>query len=438
MNKYIPCTAEEENKMLKSIGISSFEELLSIIPEKFRIKDRYNIPKSHSEIELINHIKTIANKNQLGVSFIGGGVYDRYIPSIIDFIASRSEFYTAYTPYQPEVSQGTLQYLYEYQSMICSLSGMDVANASLYDGASALTEACLLANNYNKKDEILISENINPNYKNVLKTSAENLNLKIRELPSSDNGVSDISSIKNMINTRTSCVVIQSPNYLGQIENWSEVREVLQDEKILLVAISNPIYLSNLKSPGDSGADIYIGEGQCLGTPVSYGGPYLGIISVKEKLTRKIPGRIVGKTTDLNGKDSFVLTLQTREQHIRREKATSNICTNQGLIALRAAIYLSLMGAEGLQKITQLSLDKAYYLSSEIDKIDSFNLVYKNNYIDEFLVKTRSNAYEIAGKCLEKNLHINPIDENHLLIAVTERRTKKELDFLISTLRKIN
>ena len=438
MNKYIPCTVEEENEMLKSIGISSFEELLSIIPKRFRIKDDYNIPKPYSEIELVNHMKAMAAKNQSGVSFIGGGVYDRYIPSIIDFIASRSEFYTAYTPYQPEVSQGTLQYLYEYQSMICSLSGMDVANASLYDGASALTEACLLSNNYNKKDEILISENINPNYKNVLRTSANNLKLNIKEIPSTSNGVSDISRIKGMLNKRTSCVVIQSPNYFGQLENWSEVKEIIEDEKILLIAISNPVHLSSLKSPGESGADIYIAEGQTLGSPVSYGGPYLGIISVREKLTRKIPGRIVGKTTDLNGKDSFVLTLQTREQHIRREKATSNICTNQGLVALRATIYLSLMGAKGLQRITQLSLEKAHYLSSEIDKIDSFNLVYKDNYIDEFLVKTKSNAHEIEKRCLEKGLHINPIDDNHLLIAVTEKRTKNELDFLISTLRNIN
>ena len=438
MNKYIPCTIEEEKEMLNKIGISSFEELLSIIPKKFRLREKYKIPNALSEIELTKHMEKIASKNKLGVSFIGAGSYDRYIPSVVDFIASRSEYYTAYTPYQPEVSQGTLQYLYEYQSMICSLSGMDVSNASLYDGASALTEACLLSKSYNGRDEILLSNNINPIYKTVLNTSAKNLDLSISEIPSNEKGVSDLDQIKSMVSHSTSCIVIQSPNYWGQVEAWEDIKSILDDQKILLIAISNPIYLSTLKSPGECGADIYIGEGQSLGIPLSYGGPYLGIISVKEKLTRKIPGRIVGKTTDIDGKDSFVLTLQTREQHIRREKATSNICTNQGLMALRATIYLSLMGSEGLNKVIQLSLEKAYYMASKIDKLDLFSVVYKKNFIDEFLVKTKLNTSLIQSACAQHNIHINVIDKHHILFALTEKRTIKEIDVLISILRNIN
>ena len=428
MNKYIPCTIEEEKKMLKAIGVSSFEELIDIIPKKIRKKNQYDIPGPFSELDLINHIEELIKKNKKGISFIGGGAYDRYIPSVIDFIASRSEFYTAYTPYQPEVSQGTLQYLYEYQSMISSLSGMDVSNASLYDCASALAEACLLSNSYNGRAEILISENINPSYFSVLNSSTSNLDLSVKTIPS------DIDIIKKSINSNTSCIVIQSPNYLGQIENWEKIKNILKDAKILLIAISDPIYLSTLKSPGACGADIYIGEGQSLGTPLSYGGPYLGIISVKEKLMRKIPGRVVGKTTDINGIDSFVLTLQTREQHIRREKATSNICTNQGLIALRATIYLSIMGSKGLRGVNQLSFQKAHYMAKMIDTLDLFTLVYKDNFIDEFLVETKLNAYSIEDKCLDNNIHINPISDNQILFAVTEKRTKKEIDFSLSVL----
>ena len=438
MNKYIPCTVEEEKKMLKSIGVSSFEELIDIIPKKFRKSLQYDISDPLSEMDLINHIEEIIKKNKKGISFIGAGAYDRYIPSIIDFIVSRSEFYTAYTPYQPEVSQGTLQYLYEYQSMISSLSGMDISNASLYDCASALAEACLLSNSYNGRSEILISENINPTYVSVLNSSTSNLNLSIKNIPSNMSGLTNIDIIKKSINSNTSCVVIQSPNYWGQLENWEKVKSILNDDKILLIAISNPIYLSILKSPGDCGADIYIGEGQSLGTPVSYGGPYLGIISVKEKLTRKIPGRIVGKTTDINGKDSFVLTLQTREQHIRREKATSNICTNQGLIALRATIYLSTMGPKGLKEINQLSLQKAHYMAKKIDNLSLFNLLYKNNFIDEFLVETKINAYSIEEKCLHNDIHINPINDKQILFSVTEKRTKKEIDSLISLLGSLS
>ena len=432
--KYIPCTVEEEKEMLEFIGIKNFNELIDIIPENIKLNDSYGISDPMSEIELLSHIKEVSDKNISNISFLGGGVYDRYIPSIVDFIASRSEFYTAYTPYQPEVSQGTLQYLYEYQSMICGLTGMDTSNASLYDGGSALAEACILAGAFNSKRKILLSPHINPNYTQVLETYLKELDYEI-EILSSKNGVTDIDNIKSSIDKNVSSIVIQSPNYLGQIEDWEAINK---NKNILLIGISDPISLGILKPPASSGVDIYVGEGQSLGNYQSFGGPYLGIIAVKNYLTRKIPGRVVGRTNDVNGKDAYVLTLQTREQHIRREKATSNICTNQGLIALRATIYLSIMGPQGIKSINKLSINKAYYLASLIDDLDNYSLVYKNNFINEFLIDTKINAYEIKEECLKCNISVNPINKNQILFAVTERRTRKEIDKLVSILGSIN
>ncbi len=432
--KYIPCTIEEEKIMLKAIGVNSFKELVDIVPDNIKLNEKYGISDAMSEIELVDHIKKMASKNTQNISFLGGGVYDRYIPSIIDFIASRSEFYTAYTPYQPEVSQGTLQYLYEYQSMICSLSDMDACNASLYDGGSALAEACILARASNSRRKILVSPHINPNYIQVLKSYLKELNYDIVTLP--DNmGVTDLQKIEDFIDDEVSSIVIQSPNYIGQIEDWSKINK---NNNILLIGISDPISLGVLKPPGSLGVDIYVGEGQSLGNYSSFGGPYLGIIAVKKNLIRKIPGRVVGRTNDINGKDAYVLTLQTREQHIRREKATSNICTNQGLIALRATIYLSLMGAKGLNNINELSASKAYYLANLINNLDGYSLVYENNFINEFLVKTKFDAYKIREECLLNNIDINVINKNEILFAVTERRTQIEIDKLVSILGNIN
>jgi len=432
--KYIPCTKEEEKKILEVIGIKNFNELLKIVPKNLRLDKTYGIGDSLSEIELINHMTEIASKNVSGISFIGAGAYDRYVPTIVDFIASRSEFYTAYTPYQAEVSQGTLQYIYEYQSMICSLTGMDASNASLYDGASAVAEAAIMANNHNKKNTILVSPYLNRSYLSVLSSTVKNLNLKIKLLPKSKSGVTDISNISDFIDEDTSCVIIQSPNFLGQIENWKNIRDAISDE-ILLIGVSDPIALSTLKSPGECGVDVYVGEGQGLGNHLSYGGPYLGIISVKQKLIRKLPGRIVGKTCDASGNIGYTLTLQTREQHIRRERATSNICTNQGLMALRATIYLSLMGAIGLKKINALSANKAHYLVNEIKKINGFDIVYSKNFINEFLIRTDYSAEEVVEHCASKNIFIHSLDDDKILIAVTEKRTKKQIDSLLLALK---
>ena len=434
--KYIPCTVKEEKKMLEFIGIKDFKELIDIVPDNIKFKGKYNISHPLSEIELRNHLEQISNKNMHHVSFLGAGCYDRYVPSIIDFIASRSEFYTAYTPYQPEVSQGTLQYLYEYQSMICSLTGMDVSNASLYDAGSALAEACILAGNFNSKRKILLSPYINPNYTSVLESYLRKLNYEIKILPE-NNGITDISKIKKFINEDVSSIVIQSPNYFGQIENWGKIKKIKNNKNILLIGVSDPVPLSVLKPPASCGVDIYVGEGQSLGNYQSFGGPYLGIIAVKKFLTRKMPGRIVGRTNDINGKDAYVLTLQTREQHIRREKSTSNICTNQSLIALRATIYLALMGAKGLENINKLSMNKAKYMANLIDDLNGYSLVYNNNFINEFLVNTNIDTERINQECLKYNILINPINKNQILFAVTEKRTKKEIEKTVSILGKV-
>ena len=433
--KYIPCTREEEKQIIDFLGYESFEDFISFVPNDLYFKGKYNISPPLSEIDLVSHMKSIGAKNNEGICFIGGGAYDRYVPSVIDFIASRSEFYTAYTPYQAEVSQGTLQYIYEYQSMICSLSGMDAANASLYDGASAVAEAVILANGHNKKNKILISPFLNRNYLSVLETHVKNLNLELIELPMGNDGTVDLKSIKSMMADDISSIVIQSPNFLGQIEDWRAIKDKMGSNDALFIAVSDPLSLAVINPPGDCGADIYVGEGQSLGNYLSFGGPYLGVMSVKNKLIRKLPGRIVGKTVDVDGKIGYTLTLQTREQHIRRERATSNICTNQGLVALRATIYMSLLGSKGLQNINKLSSSKAHYMSRKIDEIDGFNVKYKNNFLNEFVVSTVHSAKLLTEYFSKNNYNLYSLSDNELLIAVTEKRSKEQIDKLLDLFR---
>ena len=432
--KYIPCTEQEEKEILSFLGYDSFEDFISFVPKDLLVRDKYGISKGFSELELLAHMKNLSSKNQEGISFIGAGAYDKYVPTIVDFLSSRSEFYTAYTPYQAEVSQGTLQYLYEYQSMICSLSGMDAANASLYDGASAVAEAAILASGHNKLNKILVSPFLNHNYLSVLKTHAKNLNLEIIMLSKNNHGLTSFDDI-DFSNNDISSIIIQSPNFIGQIEDWSKISGRIKDLSTLLIGVSDPTTLSILNPPGHCGVDIYVGEGQTLGNYLSYGGPYLGLMAVKNSLIRKIPGRIVGKTEDVDGKTGYTLTLQTREQHIRRERATSNICTNQGLIALRATLYLSLFGAEGLRKINELSMSLAYYMSNEIDKIEGFSVIHKSNFINEFLISTSCDAEDLAKKCLNKGYNLLPLSKNEILIAVTEKRTKIQIDLLLDIFR---
>ena len=426
--------------MLKILDQDSFKSLFNFIPKNILLNKNFNIGIPLSELEMTNKIKDINNDNKVNdmICFNGKGIYDHFVPSIIDFISMRSEYYTAYTPYQPEVSQGTLQCLYEYQTMICELSKMDISNASIYDGASALYEACILTYNYNKKNIILISESVYDNYFNVIKTLKENLNLNFKIIPLK-NGKTNLSKINSFDNI--SCIIIQSPNKYGILESWKNAYKLIKKSNTILIAISNPIMLSKIEPPGNCGAEIFISDGQCLGNYMNYGGPTLGIMSVKNKFMRKIPGRIIGRTLDKKGKEGFVLTLQTREQHIRRENATSNICTNQSLLALRALFYLSSIGKKGIEKIADLCISKTQYLINEIEKIDGFQIPFKNNIIFEFLVKTNYNVDKIIDSAIINKIYLNKSIYNkkkYIQIAVTEKRTKEELDKLIKFFKNFN
>ena len=433
--KYIQNTDRDIRKMLESIEVSSFDDLLkTIVPEKLRFKEELSIGEPKSEFDLILDTNSVKNDNKSLICYSGGGVYDHYIPSVVDFIASRSEFYTSYTPYQAEVSQGTLQYLYEFQSMISALSGLEVSNASLYDGGSALAEACSMSLNISNKNKILLSSTINPNYVEVLKTYFSYRNVQI-EFIDKESGVSKNNNKFNF--SDFACVVIQSPNYYGLVENWKDWSNAINNNCVL-ICVSDPMSLSILESPGDCGADIYCGEGQSLGNYMNFGGPFLGLLSSKMDYVRKMPGRIVGKTTDLNGEDGYVLTLQAREQHIRRDRANSNICTNQSLMALRASVYMSLLGKKGLSEISKICFNKSQYAARAISQIQGFEIPYGYNFIKEFVVKSRVASKKIIENALSEGISISPLEgnDNKLLIAITEKRTKEEIDFLVSFLKK--
>ncbi len=442
---FVPNTEEDRREMLKTIGVSSFEELISDIPPEIRLKEDLKLPEPLSEYEVLKELREISEKNldlNHSISFLGGGAYDHFIPSAVFTIISRSEFYTAYTPYQAEVSQGTLQAIYEYQTMICRLTGMDVANASMYDGGSALAEAVLLAIGYTGKNEVVIAGPLNPNYLSVVRTYTHPKRAEIK-LTKFDSGICDIDDLKSKVTDQTACVVVQQPNFFGNIEDVFEIEKLAHKVGALFIVVVDPISLGILIPPGEYGADVVVGEGQPLGIPLSFGGPYLGIFAVKEFLIRKIPGRLSGVTIDRDGERGFVLTLQTREQHIKREKATSNICTNQGLMMLAATVYMALMGKQGIREVAKLCLQKSHYLAEQISKIDGFKLKYNQPFFKEFVVQTPIPVSEIKRKLQQKKI-LPGIDISKfngygdgLLIAVTEKRTKKEMDLFIDELKSL-
>ncbi|ABR47556.1 Glycine dehydrogenase (decarboxylating) [Alkaliphilus metalliredigens QYMF] len=443
MFPYIPNTVEDEKKMLAAIGLPSIESLFEDIPENVRLNRELNLGKSLSEFELVKYMKSLSNQNKSIedlTCFMGAGAYDHLIPSTVDHVISRSEFYTAYTPYQAEISQGTLQVIFEYQTMIANLTGMDVANASLYDGSSAIAEAAAMAVDATRRMEVIVSSTVHPESKRVLNTYANFKNIKIVEIESKD-GVTDVEQLKNAISKETAAVILQNPNFLGIIEKVEEVEKAIHEQKGLLIMSVDPISLGVLKSPGDLGADIAVGEGQALGNTLSFGGPYLGFMATTKKLMRKMPGRIVGETTDVNGERGFVLTLQTREQHIRREKATSNICSNQALNALAAAVYLTTLGKAGLKEVALQSTQKAHYALKEITKSGKYQLAFNQPFFKEFAVKTDVTAEVVQSGLLEKDIlggyHLEKFDpklKNMLLFAVTEKRTKGEIEQLARVL----
>ncbi len=446
MFPYIPNTLEDEKVMLKSIGVESVQELFSDIPKDVRLNRELNINSPMSELEVQKQIKSLCSKNKSAeelVCFLGAGVYDHYIPSIIKHIVSRSEFYTAYTPYQPEISQGTLQAIFEYQSLICNLTGLDVANASMYDGATACAEAALMACESTKRKSIIVSKTVHPEIRKVLKTYTKFKDLELIEVDDLD-GVTDTIKLKGLVDSKTAGVIVQNPNFFGIVEDMTDIEKITHDNKSLLIMSVDPISLVILKTPGEIGADIVVGEGQSLGNHMNFGGPYLGFMTATTKLMRKIPGRIVGQTVDVDGKRAFVLTLQAREQHIRREKATSNICSNQALNALIAAIYLTTMGKQGLKEVAYQSMQKAHYAFNELTKSGKYKPVYNKPFFKEFLIKGQQSASDVNEKLLESSIIGGydigvsyPQHKNTLLFCVTEKRTKSEIKGLINAMEGI-
>jgi glycine dehydrogenase subunit 1 len=425
--------------MLETIGVNSVDELFSDIPEKVRFKGEYNIKAAKSETSLMKELFQMASRNadlKTNVSFLGAGVYDHYMPVIVDHVISRSEFYTAYTPYQPEISQGELQAIFEFQTMICELTGMDVANSSMYDGGTALAEAAMLSAGHTKRKKILVSSAVHPESKEVLKTYAKGQYIEVIEVPV-NNGITDIEALKGLANEEIAAVIVQYPNFFGRIEPLKELEEIVHANKSLFVVSSNPLSLGVLTPPGKFGADIVIGDAQPFGIPTAFGGPHCGYFAVTTKLMRKVPGRLVGQTTDDSGRRGFVLTLQAREQHIRRDKATSNICSNQALNALAASVAMTALGKKGVREMAAANLQKAHYARTAF-KEAGFEIVYDGLLFNEFVVKLNKPVKEINQALLQKGIiggydlgRDYPELANHMLIAVTEQRSKEEIDTLV-------
>jgi glycine dehydrogenase subunit 1 len=406
MFPYIPNTLKDESLMLKQIGISSIEELFKDIPGDIKLKRQLNINPPMSELEVQKQVKFLSSKNKSTeelVCFLGAGVYDHYIPSIIKHLVSRSEFYTSYTPYQPEISQGTLQAIFEYQTLICSLTGLDLANASMYDGATSCAEAAFMATESTKRKTIIVSKSVHPQIRKVLETYLKFKGIKLVQVDVKD-GVTDILKLKQLIDNKVAGVIVQNPNFFGIIEEMVEVEKITHDNKALLIMSVDPISLAILKTPGEIGADIVVGEAQSLGIQMNFGGPYLGFMATTTKLMRKIPGRIVGQTEDVDGRRAFVLTLQAREQHIRREKATSNICSDQTLNAIAAAIYLTTMGKQGLKEVAYQSTQKAHYAFNEVIKLKKYNILFNKPFFKEFVIEANKSVNVINDKLLEKDI----------------------------------
>lgn len=432
--------------MLKEVGVSSLEELFAVIPQELRGKSNQDHFAALSEADLIKRLKETACQNEPldnFNSFLGAGIYSHYAPAALKYLLSRPEFYTAYTPYQPECSQGTLQAIFEYQTYICELSGLDVSNASLYDGATALVEAVLMAFRIRKKKKMLIAQSIHPEYRTVLDTYLENLDLFREEVPCDAQGCIDIEALKNMCDDDTAALAMASPNFFGLIEDVEEINKIIKPYQMLSILVANPFALAVLREPGKMGVDIVCGEGQSLGLPPALGGGSFGFMAAGKEYLRQLPGRIVGETTDQDHRRAFCLTLQTREQHIRRQNATSNICSNHSHAALGAAMYLALMGADGIKKAAFYSMNLARYLREKLSQIEKVRIVFGDRFFHEFvwhiedaqMILTRLHDEGILG-----GVHLGeiaPEHENRILTCCTETKTREDIDQFVGTLRKI-
>ena len=441
-----PHSDADRREMLQTIGVESEDDLFADVPDRFRLDRPLDIPSALSEWEALRTLQAHGAANASLICFAGAGYYDHHVPAVVDHLIRRSEFYTAYTPYQPEVSQGTLQAIYEFQSMVCELMGLDVANASMYDGASAMAEAALMARSIKKKREkIVVSGTVHPHYRQVLSAYNYGVKAPIEVAPRDGSGITDMDALAGLIkgDDDTAAIILQSPNFFGNIEDFQSAASLAHDAGALLIAVVDPISLALLKSPGECGADISVAEGQPLGNGMSYGGPVVGLFASRKEYIRQMPGRIVGAATDVEGRSGFVLTLQTREQHIRREKATSNICTNQGLNALAATIYMATMGRSGLRQVAETSTQVAHYAYDQIVELDGIEPLFPDtHFFREFAIKTS----EPAGRVIERGIargvlagvdlsRFPCLQADGLLIAFTEKRSKADVDGLIEVLR---
>ncbi|OEF98417.1 aminomethyl-transferring glycine dehydrogenase subunit GcvPA [Desulfuribacillus alkaliarsenatis] len=444
--RYIPNTEADIKEMLDSIGAEGMDELFQNIPAKARLNRELHITPAMTEDALVKHMKGLASKNastEEYATFLGAGAYDHYIPSLVKHLVFRSEFYTAYTPYQPEISQGILQAIYEYQTMISQLTGLEVVNASMYDGQTAFAEAATMAAASTRRKKVLVSETVHPESFEIINNYCKGQGIEVEEIPQRL-GIIDMEALSSMITDEIAAVCVQCPNFFGSIEDLQRIAELTHQRKGLFVVSVNPIALGVLKSPGELGADIVVGEGQPLGNSLSFGGPYLGFFATTKALMRKIPGRIVGQTVDGEGRRGFALTLQAREQHIRREKATSNICSNQALNALVATIYLATIGKQGLVELAQANVQKAHYLYNKLSQLEGVEIPFKNPFFNEFAIKLPVEISTVNAELYKYKMiggyDLGKVDvqlEKHMLIAVTEKRTKEELDDFVKVLEGI-
>ncbi|MFC1468048.1 aminomethyl-transferring glycine dehydrogenase subunit GcvPA [Verrucomicrobiota bacterium] len=432
------------SKMLEALGIDDLEALFKHIPAELQ-SDEFDIALGLSEMEMLQTVRKIASKNSTDLmNFCGGGFYDHFIPAAVDALASRGEFYTAYTPYQPEASQGTLQAAFEYQSAICRLTGMEVANASMYDGGTALFEGMMMALRCTRRNKVLVDQGVSPIYRAMLHCYTRNLSIDYEEIALGEDGLVDVDAFKTQLDQDVGAILLQNPNFFGCADDFTEIVEAAHAVKALAVVSVYPVALGLLKTPGEMGADIVVGEGQSLGLPLNFGGPYNGFMATTKKYVRKMPGRIVGETVDDEGRRGYVLTLQAREQHIRREKATSNICSNSQLCATRSIIYMSLLGKDGLRELSELCLDRAGYAAKRLTAIDGVELVYDQPFFNEFAIRLPRNASDVVSDLIEEGIAAGfPVGRYYegmddvLLIACTEKRTKLEIDMLAAKLESV-
>ncbi|SNZ10775.1 glycine dehydrogenase (decarboxylating) alpha subunit [Terribacillus aidingensis] len=438
--RYLPMTEQDKKDMLQTIGVKDTEALFADIPDAVRLKKPLQIKEPRSEGELKAELAALANQNvtmKTHASFLGAGVYDHYIPSIVDHVISRSEFYTAYTPYQPEISQGELQAIFEFQTMIAELTGMDVANSSMYDGGTALAEAATLSAGHTKKKKIIVSEAVHPESRQVIDSYCRGQRLEVVTIPHKD-GVTDLEALQEAIDEETASVIVQYPNFFGQVEALADIRTILHTQpKAMMVVSSNPLALGFLTPPGNFGADIVVGDTQVFGIPAQFGGPHCGYFASSSKLMRKLPGRLIGQTKDEEGRRGFVLTLQAREQHIRRDKATSNICSNQALNALASSVAMSALGKQGLAEMAYLNVQKAQYMKKQLEA-HGLEVMFQHSFFNEIVIKVNGDIQALQDHLLAQGFiggyHLGRTDDrlkNHMLVAVTEQRTKEQIDIFV-------